>query len=146
MFASFFYAPASVLGRGIIRLMPESIFFWGERCPLALPARSTAGDLHARRLHVCSSSMSWCCPVLLVRSVRPGELGLFVLLLGCWTQPSLVPQAPSETGGGEQLLGCCACLFITSHPGIPILPNTFRVTAISPDKCNAWLSKPTTCC
>lgn len=34
----------------------------GEPSPLALPGRSTGGDLHARRLQFCSSSMPWCYP------------------------------------------------------------------------------------
>lgn len=62
MFATFLYATASILGRNITRLVPES------SSSLVLAGRSTAGDLHARRLHFCSSSISWRYPGLLGRS------------------------------------------------------------------------------
>lgn len=146
MFTTFFYASFSILGRGITRLVPESIFCWVSPAPwhflvdpqeeICMPEDSTFAPLP------CPGAI-----LDLARSAGPVEPGLFMLLLWCWTQPSLVPQAPSETlSEGNSSWKAVSASFITSHPGYSPPPNTFRVTATSPDKCNALLSKPTTHC
>lgn len=119
MFTTFFYASASILSRGIARLVPESIFCVGNSVPwyfLVDPQQ----EIFMPEDSICCSSKSWCYPGLLGRSAGPVEPDLFVLLLWCWTQPSVVPQAPSETlGAGDNFWGAVPASFITSYPGIP---------------------------
>lgn len=116
VFTTLFYPSASVLGH--YQTCARIHFLWGESSLLVVSGRSRAGDLHARRLHFCSSSMSWCYPGLLGMSA--GTCRAWSHLLWCWTWPSLVAQAPSETWSeGNSSWGAVPASFITSHSGIP---------------------------